>query len=181
MDRVEATKVMEEKLKNKNLRKHVLAVAAVMRHLARRFNEDEDKWELVGLLHDLDYEETEKDPDRHGLVSAEWLADMGVEPDIVEAVKAHAEKAPRRTLMEKAVYCADPVTGFIVACALIHPDKSLEPIDVPFAMKRIKEKRFAAGASRERMRACEDMELSMEEFLEIAISAMKKIRAELGL
>jgi len=181
MDRVEATKVMEEKLKNKNLRKHVLAVAAVRRHLARRFNEDEDKWERVGLRHDLDYEETEKDPDRHGLVSAEWLADMGVEPDIVEAVKAHAEKAPRRTLMEKAVYCADPVTGFIVACALIHPDKSLEPIDVPFAMKRIKEKRFAAGASRERMRACEDMELSMEEFLEIAISAMKKIRAELGL
>lgn len=181
MDREEAVVVMEDKLKNKNLRKHVLAVAAVMRHLAKRFNEDEAKWELVGLLHDLDYELTLKDPERHTLISEQWLTEMGVDSDIIEGVKAHADKAPRNSPMAKAVYCSDPATGFIVACALIHPDKSLDPIDVPFAMKRIKEKRFAAGASRERMRACEDMGLSIEEFMGIAIDAMKEIKGELGL
>lgn len=181
MDREEAVKIMESKLKNKNLRKHVLAVAAVMRHLARRFSEDEDKWEMVGILHDLDYEKTQDDPDRHGLVSADWLEEMGVDGEIITAVKAHADKADRATLMDKAVYCADPVTGFIVACALIHPDKSLDPIDAGFAMKRIKEKRFAAGASRERMAACSELGLSMEEFMEISLSAMKEIKKDLGL
>jgi hypothetical protein len=180
MERQEAIRLMESKLANANLRKHVLAVAAVMRGLARRFQEDEDKWELTGLLHDLDYEATLKDPDRHGLVSAEWLVGR-VDADVIEAVKAHADKAPRDKLMNRAVYCADPVTGFVVACALIHPEKKLAPIDVPFALKRIKEKRFAAGASRERMAACADLGLSMEEFMGIAIEAMKGISAELGL
>jgi putative nucleotidyltransferase with HDIG domain len=181
MDREQAVSLMESKLANANLRKHVLAVAAVMRGLAQRFDQDADKWELVGLLHDLDYEVTVKDPDRHGLVSAEWLAALDVPPEVVEAVKAHADKAPRDQLMNRAVYCADPVTGFIVACALIHPDKKLAPIDVPFALKRIKEKRFAAGASRERMAACADLGLTMEEFMGIALEAMKGISADLGL
>ena len=181
MERDEARRIMESKLGNQNLRKHVLAVAAVMRRLAARFSEDADRWELVGLLHDLDYEDTANDPDRHGLVSAQWLFELGVEPDIIEAVKAHAEKAPRNTMMEKAVYCADPVTWFIVACALIHPDKSLEPIDAPFALKRMKEKRFAAGASRERIQACAELGLSLEEFMALSLEAMKGIRAELGL
>ena len=181
MDRDSAIKTMESRLANGNLRKHVLAVAAVMRGLARRFGEDEKKWEVVGLLHDLDYEETLKEPDRHGLVSAQWLVEMGVEPDVIAAVKAHAEKAPRDTRMNQAVYCADPITGFIVACALVHPSKSLAPIDAPFALKRIKEKRFAAGASRERIRACADLGLSLEEFMELALEAMKEIHADLGL
>ncbi|HUT56139.1 MAG TPA: HD domain-containing protein [bacterium] len=180
MDREEARRLMESKLANANLRKHVLAVAAVMRGLARRFGQDADKWELVGLLHDLDYEVTVKDPDRHGLVSAEWLEGR-VDAEVIEAVKAHADKAPRDKLMNQAVYCADPVTGFVVACALIHPEKKLAPIDVPFALKRIKEKRFAAGASRERIAACAELGLSMEEFMGIAIGAMKGISSELGL
>lgn len=181
MERDQALSLMRERVKNKNLQKHILAVAFVMRAMAERFGEDPGRWEVVGLLHDLDYEATADDPDRHGLVSAEWLGEMGVDADIINAVKAHADKAPRETAMEKAVYCSDPVTGFIVACALIHPDKSLEPIDVPFAMKRIKEKRFAAGASRERMAACSELGLSMDEFMGIALEAMRANRGELGL
>jgi hypothetical protein len=172
---------MESKLGNQNLRKHVLAVAAVMRALARRFDGDEERWEVVGLLHDLDYEVTAQEPERHGLVSAEWLAELGIDADIIDAVKAHAEQAPRDTAMDKAVYCADPVTGFIVACALIRPEKKLEPVETDFAVKRMKEKRFAAGASRERIRACEELGLSVEEFMEIALTAMKEIHVELGL
>ena len=181
MDREEALQLMKSKIKDKNLRKHVLAVAAVMRGLAERFNEDPDTWELVGILHDLDYEDTKDDPDRHALVSAQWLVEAGVDEKIVDAVKAHADKAPRESQMEKAVYCADPVTGFIVACALIHPDKSLDPIDVPFALKRMKEKRFAAGADRGRMSACEDLGISLEEFMQISIDSMKSIKKDLGL
>ncbi len=181
MNKDQAIRLMEERIKNKNLRKHVLAVAAVMKRLAAHFQEDEEKWEVVGLLHDLDYEETADDPGRHGLVSAEWLEQMGVESDVVNAVKAHADKAPRDSMMDKAVYCSDPVTGFLVACALIHPDKSLEPIDVEFALKRIKEKRFAAGASRERMASCSELGLSMEEFMGIALEAMRDSRKVLGL
>lgn len=181
MERSEAVELMESRLKNKNLRKHVLAVAAVMRRLAEEFGEDADKWEIAGLLHDLDYEETADDPDRHGLVSAEVLEEMGVSPDVINAVKAHADKAPRETKMDKAAYCADPVTGFIVACALIHPEKSLDPIDVPFAMKRMKEKRFAAGADRNRIAACDELGLSVEDFMELSIDAMKGIKKDLGL
>jgi putative nucleotidyltransferase with HDIG domain len=181
MEREQALALMEERLKNKNLRKHVLAVAYVMRGLARRFGEDEAKWELVGLLHDLDYEVTKDAPERHGLVSAEWLGELGVAEEIIAAVKAHADKVPRLTLMEKGVYCADPVTGFLVACALIHPDKSLSPIDVDFALKRMKEKRFAAGASRERILACEEMGLELSEFMAISLAAMKEHREDLGL
>ena len=181
MDREQARALMESKLTNQNLRKHVLAVAAVMRALARRFDGDEERWEVVGLLHDLDYEVTAQEPERHGLVSAEWLTELGVDADIIDAVKAHAEQAPRDTAMDKAVYCADPVTGFIVACALIRPEKKLEPVETDFAVKRMKEKRFAAGASRERIWACEELGLSVEEFMEIALTAMKEIHVELGL
>ncbi len=181
MDRAEALELMKSRIKNDNLRKHVLAVAAVMRGLARRFGEDEERWEVVGLLHDLDYEEAGEDMERHGEIAGEWLSDMGVSGDIIRAVKAHADKAPCEGLMDKAIYCADPVTGFLVACALIRPEKSLEPVEVKFALKRMKDKRFAAGASRDRIHACEALGLSIEEFMAISLDAMKDIREDLGL
>jgi putative nucleotidyltransferase with HDIG domain len=181
MTREEALALMQARLKNKNLQKHVLAVAAVMKRLAPRFGGDPARWELVGLLHDLDYEVTLKDPDRHGLKSAEWLREQGVAEEIVSAVLAHAGKAPRDVPMNQAAYCADPVTGLLVACALIHPDKKLQPLDVPFVQNRFKEKRFAAGADRERIRACAALGLSLEEFLGLSLAAMQEIAGELGL
>lgn len=181
MDIEEAREIVWSRVKNKNLRKHILAVSAVMKHLARRLGEDEAKWELCGMLHDLDYEETDKDPERHSLIAAEVLAEKGVDEDIIEAVKAHAEKAPLDKNMNIAAFCADPVTGLIVACALIHPDKKLAPIDARFAMKRFNEKRFAAGADRDRIRACEKLGLGLEDFLDLSVSAMKEISDDLGL
>ena len=181
MTREQALALMRSRLKNKNLQKHVLAVAAVMKRLAARLGADAETWELVGLLHDLDYEETLKDPDRHGLLSAEWLREQGVAEEIVQAVLAHANKAPRDVPMNQAAFCADPVTGLLVACALIHPDKKLAGLDVPFVLNRFKEKRFAAGADRDRIRAGEALGLSLEEFLGLALSAMQEIAGELGL
>jgi len=181
MDRQQAYELARSKFSNKNLFKHVLAVEAVMRGLAEHFGEDQEKWGLAGLLHDLDYEETMKDPDRHTLVTEEMLKEYSLDPEIIEAVKCHNDKAPRTKLIGQAIYSADPVTGLIVAAALMHPDKKLKSIDVPFIMRRFKEKRFAAGANREQIKTCEDFGLSLEDFLGIALKAMQGIDKELGL
>ena len=181
MTREEAYELAKSRLKNRNLFKHVLAVEAVMRALARHFGEDEERWGLAGLLHDLDYEETKDDPERHTLVTAELLQNYDVDEEIVHAIKAHNNRVPRESLMDKAIYAADPVTGLIVAAALMHPSKKLAGIDVPFVLRRFKEKRFAAGANREQIRSCEEIGLSLEEFLDIALRAMQGISEDLGL
>ncbi|KYH31528.1 HDIG domain-containing metalloprotein [Neomoorella mulderi] len=183
MTRQEALQLMEKHLKNKNLRKHALAVEAVMRALARHFGEDEEKWGLAGLLHDIDYESTKDDPDRHSLVGAEMLAREGLPEEVVYAVKAHNERhgLPRTDLMSKALYATDPLTGLIVAAALIRPEKKLAIVDVPFLLNRYHEKSFARGASRETIAACSELGLSLEDFMHIGLEAMKEIAGELGL
>lgn len=181
MDRQQAYELARSKFSNKNLFKHVLAVEAVMRGLAAYFGEDQEQWGLAGLLHDLDYEQTMNDPERHTLITEELLRPFQLHPDIIEAIKCHNDKAPRTKLIGKAIYAADPVTGLIVAAALMHPDKKLKSIDVDFVLRRFKEKRFAAGANRDQIKTCEDMGLSLEQFLEIALTAMQRVDKELGL
>jgi putative nucleotidyltransferase with HDIG domain len=181
MTREEAMALVEKSLSEANLRKHVLAVEAVMRALARRLGGDEEAWALAGLLHDIDYEETKDDPERHAIVGAEKLRGLGVAEEVVEAVLAHNDKAPRATPMAKAVTCADPATGFIIAVALVRPDKKLASVKLKSVKKRWKEKRFAAGASREGMAVCSELGLERDEFLAIALEAMQGIAPELGL
>ena len=181
MNREKAYKLSKSKFSNKNLFKHVLAVEAVMKGLAAYFDEDEEKWGLAGLLHDLDYEETMSDPERHTLITEEMLKDYDLDPEIIEAIKCHNDKAPRIKRIGKAIYSADPVTGLIVAAALMHPDKKLASLDVEFILRRYKEKRFAAGANREQIQSCEDFGLSLEEFLDISLNSMQGIHKELGL
>ncbi len=181
MTRDEALALMKKYIKNKNLQKHCLAVEAIMRALSRRFGEDEDLWGLAGLLHDLDYDETQKDMKRHGYRTIEILKDYNLPDELLHAILAHPGHVERKTLMDKALYCADPVSGFIVAAALIHPEKKLEPLDTDFLMRRFKEKHFARGANREQIKACEELGLNLEEFLSISLEAMKKISKDLGL
>lgn len=172
---------MESHIANANLRKHILAVEVVMKYLAREFKQDETIWGLTGLLHDLDYEETKNTPERHGLVTAEWLESKGIDNQIINAIKAHADKKTRETLLEKAIYCADPVTGFLVACALIRPEKKLSAIDVEFARNRMKEKRFAAGANRDAIYTARELPLDLDRFLALSLEAMNSISPILGL
>lgn len=183
MQRPEALKLIKENVKNRNLLKHMLAVEAIMRALARRFGEDEELWGLAGLLHDIDYDKTKDDPERHSLVGAEMLEELGVDPRIVYAVKVHNEVhgLPRKSRLDKALYAADPLTGLIVAAALIRPEKRLDIVDVDFVLHRFKEKGFARGASREQMRTCGELGLSLEEFVAMGLEAMKGIAGELGL
>ena len=145
MTREEAFSELKQHLKNKNLIKHSLAVEAVMCRLARHFGEDEQKWGLAGLLHDIDYDSTKDDPSRHSLEGAVMLEELGLPADVVYAVKVHNEAhgMPRESLLDKALYATDPLTGLIVAGALIRPEKKLAAIDIPFLQKRFHEKAFA--------------------------------------
>lgn len=181
LSREEALQLVEEHMTKKNLIKHVLAVEAIMRSLARRFGRDEEVWGIAGLLHDLDYEQTGDAPERHGRLTVEMLRSYDLPPEVPHAVLAHAGQVERTSLMDKAIYCADPVTGLIVASALMHPTKSLSGVDGTFVGKRFKEKRFAAGANREAIASCRDLDLELHEFLDISIDAMRTISRELGL
>ncbi len=135
---------------------------------------------MAGLLHDLDYAETAEDPERHGLVTAEML-DGQVDDEVMHAILSHADKVPRESLMDKALYASDPTTGFIVAAALVRPDKSLAEVKLKSLKKRWKEKAFARGASRDQMGSCEEMGLERDEFLQLSLEAMQARSDELGL
>jgi hypothetical protein len=181
MTRDEAWELVTAKVKNKNLQKHMLASEAIMGALARRLDKDEEKWGLAGLIHDIDYEQTYDDPQRHGLVSAEILEEKGVDADIVHAIRAHNEHTERETPLDDALYAADALTGLIVAATLIHPEKKLSAIDKQFVLNRFKEKSFARGADRESIKICEKLGLSLEEFVEIGLEAMQEASEVLGL
>lgn len=183
MDRQEALDLIKRYIKNKNLLKHMLALEAIMRALAQRFGQDEETWAMAGLLHDIDYELTQDEPLKHTVVGTEILAKEGISQEILDGIRAHNEAVveERKSLMEKAMYAADPLTGLIVTAALIHPDKKLASINTQFALHRFGEKSFARGVNREIIRSCQEMGLSLEEFVEIGLKAMQGIARELGL
>ena len=179
--REEALALVHENIKKPNLVKHVLAVEAIMRELAGRFGEDVELWGITGLLHDLDYEVTADEPEKHGYVTIEMLKDKDVPEEVLHAILAHAGHVSRDSLLDKAIYSVDPITGLIVASAIMHPTKSLAGMDAAFVGKRFKEKRFAAGANREAIASCKEMNLDLQDFIEVSLEAMRKISDELGL
>jgi hypothetical protein len=183
MNREEAYQLIKERVKNKNLIKHMLAVEAIMKALAKKLGEDEEKWGLTGLLHDIDYEITAKDPHKHSIIGANMLKEIGLDDEIVNAVRAHNDmhKIKRITPLEKALFCVDPLTGLIVAAALIHPNKKLASIDHNFVLNRFKEKAFARGAKREQIKKCSELGFELEEFIKIGLLAMQNISEELDL
>lgn len=181
MNREEALRLVKEKVKNQNLVKHMLACEAVLKKLAKHFVEDEEKWGLAGLLHDLDYDLTYDKPEEHALITAQWLEELGVNSEIIKAVKAHGGKAPLDDLLSQVLYATDPTTGFLVACALMTPGKKMAEVDVSFALRRFKEKSFARGANREQMLSCQNFGMELEEFLKLSIEAMQEVSGELSL
>jgi len=182
MEREQALTLLRSHVKTKNLIKHCLACEAVLGALAARLGGDVARWRLAGLLHDVDYDQTLDAPDVHGLPGARVLEEAGVDGEVVHAVLAHADKAPRESALDKALWCTDPLTGLIVAAALIRPEKKLAVIDAAFVLNRFKEKGFARGANREQIAACApELGLTLDEFTDIAVRAMQEISGELGL
>ena len=184
LDREEALALLRSKVKADPLFKHCLASEAILRALARCLEEDPETWGIVGLIHDLDFEETKDAPQLHTLKAAEVLRELGVEEEIIEAIKAHNAEAlgiPRESKLGIALACSETITGLIVAAALIMPDKKLAGVKPKSVRKRMKEPAFARNVNREIIRECERLGLSLEEFIELSLRAMQDIGQELGL
>jgi len=181
--RDEAFALLKEYTKNENLIKHALAVEAAMRAYAKKFGEDEELWGIVGLLHDFDYE---KHPTlkEHPFVGAKILKEKGYPEEIVHAVLAHAPHTgtPRESLLDKAIFACDEITGLIVAVALVRPTKKIADVEVKSVKKKMKDKAFAAGVSREDIKkGAEELGVPLDEHIQTVLDAMKNIADELGL
>lgn len=184
MNREEAINLIKEKLEDRNLVNHSIAVGAIMKGLAKYFNENQERWEICGILHDIDYQETKGDPEKHSLIGGDYLKSLGFDEEFTIAVKAHNERhgINRDSLLSKALFASDPLSGLIVACALVMPDKKLKSVKVSSVMKKFKAKEFARGANREQILTCEkELNLTLEKFIEIALESMKEIAEEIGL
>lgn len=183
MDRAEALSFVKKNVTNPNLINHMLAAEFIMRALAERFGEDEDKWGLAGLLHDIDYDSTCTDMQKHSKVGAQMLKDLGVDNDICHAILVHngAHAVPRVSMMDKALHAVDPLTGLIVASALVMPGKKLATVTAEKVLNRFKEKAFARGANREQIRTCFEFGMSIEEFVSVGLEAMQSRACEIGL
>lgn len=183
MTRKEALNSVRENVESKNLIKHMLATEAIMRALARRLGEDEEEWGLTGLLHDIDVELTGGDMSSHSRLGADLARELGAGDAIAHAILTHnsAHGVPCQAKLDKALYCADPLTGLIIAAALIRPDKKLAGLEAKSVQKRFKEKRFAPGADREQISSCSELGLEFDEFIELGLTAVKGIADTLGL
>lgn len=183
MDRDAALKAVRKNVKNENLVKHMLAAEAIMRALARRFNENEEEWGMAGLLHDIDIELTNADLSVHGKPGAQMATELGAGDAVRHAILAHNEALgePCVSLLDKALFCTDPLTGLITAAALVRPDKKLAGVEVKSIRKRFREERFAAGANRSQIAGCSDMGLDLDTFIALGLEAMKGAANDLGL
>lgn len=181
--RKEALQLLDEYISNPNMIKHCLATEAVMRTLARNLGENEDKWGLAGLLHDLDVE-SQPDLGTHTRETVKVLSAKGIDPEIIDAIRMHNEKAhgeKRQTRFHHALAAGETVTGLVTATALVYPDKKLRSVKPKSVRKRFKEKAFAKGADRDIIRECELLGLEVNEFCNLALTAMQEIADELGL
>lgn len=179
--RDEALALLRSRVRSEYTIRHSLATEAVLRALARRLGQDEHLWGIAGLLHDLDYEDVGGDPQRHGLVAAEMLRSAGLPDEVCDAIIAHNGDSlgiPCRTALDFALTAGESVTGLVFAMALVLPSKSVADVKASSIRKRMREPRFAANVSRERVRHFSGLGLTEEEFLEIAVRAMKEMGDE---
>ncbi|MBI3397373.1 HDIG domain-containing protein [Candidatus Woesebacteria bacterium] len=184
--REQAWKLLTDNMQSQNLRRHCLSVEAVMCALAKRLGGDTEKWGIVGLLHDGDYEKTKETPEKHAKLAAGWVKDLGeTDEELLTGIESHGwfhiGKLPE-TKMQSALYCCDELTGLIVAVALVKPDKKLASVTVDSIKNKWREKSFAAGVDRNQIEKCDEMlGIPLDEFLETTLSAMQAIAPELGL
>jgi len=185
MKREEALALLNQHVTNENMIKHCLASEAVMRALARELSEDEEKWGIAGLLHDLDVEITNADLSVHTLETEKILRQHGIDEDIIEAIRLHnldAHPGAQRTdPFHIALASGETITGLIIATTLVYPDKKLASVKPKSVVKRMKEKAFARSVNRDTILECEKLGMDINQFVEISLHAMKSISGELEL
>lgn len=183
MNRDDALAIVHKYVKNPNLVKHMLAVEAAMRFYARKYGADEEKWAIAGLLHDFDWE-IHPTMEEHPLAGEPILREHHVPEEIIHAVLSHADHTgiPRETLMEKALYACDEITGLITAVALVRPSRALYDLKAKSVKKKWKDKSFAAGANREEMeQGATELGIDLWEHVTNVINAMNSIADDLEL
>ncbi|MFW5713220.1 MAG: HD domain-containing protein [Brevefilum sp.] len=183
MNREEALAIVKQYVESPNLIKHMLAVEAAMRFYARKFGEDEEKWGVAGLLHDFDWE-IHPTAEEHPMAGEPILREHGVPEEIIRAVLSHANhtEIPRLTLMEKALFACDEITGLITAVALVRPSRALYDLKTKSVKKKWKDKSFASGANREEMeQGAAELGIDLWEHVTNIINAMDSIAEDLDL
>jgi predicted hydrolase (HD superfamily) len=181
--REEAWELVTSMTQSEQLRRHMRAVEAAMRAYARRFGEDEERWAVLGLIHDWDYE-TGPTLDLHPMRGIGMLREKGWPQDILDDIASHADylDVPRDTPIRKTLNAVDEMSGFIIACALVKPDKSLSAVEPSTVRKKMKDKAFARGVHREELVAgAEALGIPFDEHIEMVRDALKPIATELGL
>jgi len=179
----EALAIVHEFVKNENLVNHMLSVAAAMRFYAEKFGEDADQWEVVGLLHDFDWE-IHPTLDEHPSAGVPILRERNVPEEIIRAILSHAEETgiKRESLMEKTLFACDEITGLITATALVRPSHSIMDMQAKSVKKKWKDRSFAAGANRQEMeQGALELEIDLWEHVDNVIMAMRRIAPQLGL
>jgi putative nucleotidyltransferase with HDIG domain len=181
--REQALALLHEWMQNPNLRKHCYAVEAAMRAYARKYGEDEARWGITGLIHDFDWER-HPDLERHPVQGVAALRANGWPEDVCRAVLGHATHTgvPRDTLMARALFACDELSGFLVACALVQPGKSLAEVDVASVKKKMKRADFARNVNRDDIvNGAAELGVELDEHIAFVRDAMRDIHAELGL
>lgn len=183
ISREEAYKLLKKYLKNQNLIKHSIAVEAILADMAKRLNKDEHLWRITGILHDLDYEYTKEEPEKHATMSTQILD--GLLPEqAINAIKAHnymhTSQVPS-TSLDKSLIAADAVSGLIIATALIIPSKKLIDVRIETLYNKFKDKSFAAGCNRKRIELCTDVGIELPSFLKLSLESLQLVSDDLGL
>lgn len=185
-NRDHAWELLCEYTKGDSLRKHALAVEAAMRAAAKRYGEadaDVDEWGLVGLLHDFDYEMFPS-PDQHPFTGANILCGRGYSDRMIRAIMGHATYTgvPRDTDLARALFATDELCGFLVACALVRPNKSLDDLEISSVKKKLKDKAFARSVNRDDIRlGVEELGVPLEDHIRFVIDALRPVQKEIGL
>jgi uncharacterized protein len=182
MDRDHALAIVRKYAQKETTVRHLVSVEGVMRGLARHFGEDEHRWGLAGLFHDLDQDLTHDHLERHGYQSVEWLRAEGYEDqNVLNAVLAHMHEEYQTDLMSRAISHADGIAGLLVACALVRPDKAAG-MKVSSVRKKLKEKSFAPGVERDKIRGVEEsIGIPLDDFIAISIEGLQGVAPEIGL
>lgn len=183
-DRNEALALLRTHISQENLVKHMIATEVIMRSLARRLGEDEALWGIAGLLHDMDLEIVDGDMARHAIATTDILREKGFPAAGLQAILAHNGDVlgvEKSCSFDWCLSAAETITGLVVACTLVYPSRKVADVKLKSIRKRMKEKRFAAAVSRDRIRSIEEVGIGLEDFISLSLEAMKGAADELGL
>lgn len=182
LNKSQALTILNTHVQNENLRRHCLSVGAVMKKLAAHFEAEAQEWEILGIIHDSDWEETKDTPEKHTIVSLQRIEDDRFRHALMSHNTKYTHLAELNGPMEWSLECCDELTGFIVACTLVLPTKKIADLSVESILKKFPKKEFAKPVDRSQIAQCEEkLGIKLENFVQIALSAMQGIASEIGL